>query len=210
MPTFRNISTIDFLLVTNDLKYDVSRPAVQYVPRCDHSAISINLLFGTQRSGPGIWRCNPYLVQDLSFRKELKSFCDAASRYIPDLDAPSQWDHFKIVLKGFIQAFFHKLHAKHRRKEVYLQRQRHKLIRHHQHEHAAEALSHIEAQLDQIAEFSANTLALRLSGPELKNRLSTNFFLQRDIWFALQTSSTIAPNNFTSNYILLTQLSMKR
>ncbi|EIE75892.1 hypothetical protein RO3G_00596 [Rhizopus delemar RA 99-880] len=161
MPTFRNISTIDFLLVTNDLKYDVSRPAVQYVPRCDHSAISINLLFGTQRSGPGIWRCNPYLVQDLSFRKELKSFCDAASRYIPDLDAPSQWDHFKIVLKGFIQAFFHKLHAKHRRKEVYLQRQRHKLIRHHQHEHAAEALSHIEAQLDQIAEFSANTLALR-------------------------------------------------
>ncbi|KAG1138852.1 hypothetical protein G6F37_010178 [Rhizopus arrhizus] len=39
MSTFRNISTIDFLLVTNDLKYDVSRPAVQYVPHCYHSAI---------------------------------------------------------------------------------------------------------------------------------------------------------------------------
>ncbi|KAG1144365.1 hypothetical protein G6F37_007373 [Rhizopus arrhizus] len=62
MPTFRNISTIGFLLVTNDLKYDVSQPAVQYVPHYDHSAVSINLLFGTQRSGLGIWRCNPYLV----------------------------------------------------------------------------------------------------------------------------------------------------
>ncbi|KAG1138002.1 hypothetical protein G6F37_005951 [Rhizopus arrhizus] len=68
--------------LTTDLKY--------YVPHCGHSAVSINLVFGTQRSGLGIWRCNPYLVQDLSFRKELKSFCDAASRYIPDLDAPSQ------------------------------------------------------------------------------------------------------------------------
>ncbi|EIE90702.1 hypothetical protein G6F49_010380 [Rhizopus delemar] len=161
MPTFRNISTIDFLLVTTDLKYNVSRPDVKYVPHCDHSAVSINLFFGTQRSGPGIWRCNPYLVQDLSFRKELKSFCDAASRYIPDLDAPSQWDHFKIALKGFIQAFSHKLHAKHRRKEDYLQRQGRKLLRHQQFEHAADALSHAEAQLDQMADFSASTLALR-------------------------------------------------
>ena len=56
MPTFRNISTIDFLLVTTDLKYNVSRPDIQYVPHCDHSAVSINLFFGTQRSGPGIWR----------------------------------------------------------------------------------------------------------------------------------------------------------
>lgn len=123
MPKFRNISTIDFLLVTIDLKYNASRPAVQYVPHCDHSAVSINLLFGTQRSGPGIWRRNPYLVQDLSFRKELKSFCNATSRYILDLDAPSQWDYFKIVLKGFIQEFSHKLHAKHRRK----------ILRHQQH-----------------------------------------------------------------------------
>jgi hypothetical protein len=44
--------------------------------------------------------------------------------------------------------------------EVYLQRQRRKLLRHQQHEHAAEALSHVGAQLDQIAEFSANSLAL--------------------------------------------------
>jgi hypothetical protein len=161
MPKFRNISTIDFLLVTIDLKYNVSRPDVQYVPHCDHSAVSINLFFGTQQPGPGIWQCNPYLVQDLSFRKELKSFCDAASRYIPDLDAPSQWDHFKIVLKGFIQAFSHKSHAKHRRKEAYLQRQRCKLLRHQQFEHAADALSHAEAQLDQIADSSASTLALR-------------------------------------------------
>ncbi|KAG0805525.1 hypothetical protein G6F20_011829 [Rhizopus arrhizus] len=161
MPTFRNISTIDFLLVTTDLKYNVSRPDIQYVPHCDHSAVSINLFFGTQRSGPGIWRCNPYLVQDLNFRKELKSFCDAASRYIPDIDAPSQWDHFKIVLKGFIQAFSHKLHAKHRRKEAYLQRQRRKLLRHQHFEHAADALSHAEAQLDQMADFAASTLALR-------------------------------------------------
>ncbi|KAG1546735.1 hypothetical protein G6F49_010411 [Rhizopus delemar] len=161
IPTFRNISTIAFLLVTTDLKYDVSRPAVQYVPHCDHSAVSINLRLGIRRSGPGIWRCNPYLVQDLRFRKELKSFCDAASRYIPDLDAPSQWDHFKIVLKGFIQAFSHKLHAKHRRKEAYLQRQRRELLRHQQHEHVADALSHAETQLDQMADFSASTLALR-------------------------------------------------
>jgi hypothetical protein len=44
--------------------------------------------------------------------------------------------------------------------EAYLQRQRRKLLRHQQHEHAAEALSHVGAQLDQIAEFSANNLAL--------------------------------------------------
>ncbi|KAG0975420.1 hypothetical protein G6F29_011546 [Rhizopus arrhizus] len=100
-------------------------------------------------------------ISTIDFLKELKSFCDATSRYIPDLDAPSQWDHFKVVLKGFIQAFSHKLHAKHRRKEAYLQRQRRKLLRHQQYEHAADALSHAEAQLDQMADFSASTLALR-------------------------------------------------
>jgi hypothetical protein len=42
-------------------------------------------------------------------------------KYIPNLDTPSQWDHFKLVLKAFIQAFSRKLQAKHRRKEDYLQ-----------------------------------------------------------------------------------------
>ncbi|KAG1087739.1 hypothetical protein G6F42_020503 [Rhizopus arrhizus] len=100
IPTFRNISTIDFLLVTNDLKHCVSQPKTQYVPNCDHSAISMTITLGEQRTGPGIWRCNPLLVNDKSFRLELTSFCDAAARHIPMLEPPAQWDHFKVMLKA--------------------------------------------------------------------------------------------------------------
>ncbi|KAG0755460.1 hypothetical protein G6F24_011820 [Rhizopus arrhizus] len=161
IPTFRNISTIDFLLVTNDLKHCVSQPKTQYVPNCDHSAISMTITLGEQRTGPGIWRCNPLLVNDKSFRLELTSFCDAAARHIPMLEPPAQWDHFKVMLKGFIQNFTHKLHAKMNRKQDYLQRRRRLLLRQQHIDHAADALKHVESQLDQIAESTASTLALR-------------------------------------------------
>ncbi|KAG1057614.1 hypothetical protein G6F43_000564 [Rhizopus delemar] len=145
IPTFRSISTIDFLLVTNDLKYCISQPKVQYVPNCGHSAASMTVTLGEQRTGPGIWRCNPLLVNDKSFRLELTSFCDAAARHIPMLEPPAQWDHFKVMLKGFIQSFTHKLHAKRNCKQDYLQRRRRLLLRQQHIDHAANALKHAES-----------------------------------------------------------------
>jgi hypothetical protein len=35
------------------------------------------------------------------------------------LDAPAQWEYIKIILKGFIQSFSHKLHIKTHYKEIY-------------------------------------------------------------------------------------------
>ncbi|KAG1466235.1 hypothetical protein G6F56_004725 [Rhizopus delemar] len=52
LPTFRNISTIDFLLATDDISDLISKPELRYVPRCDHSAISLRFSFGEVRSGP--------------------------------------------------------------------------------------------------------------------------------------------------------------
>ncbi|KAG0930528.1 hypothetical protein G6F57_012200 [Rhizopus arrhizus] len=161
IPTFRNISTIDFLLVTNDLKHCVSQPKTQYVPNCDHSAISMTITLGEQRTGPGIWRCNPLLVNDKSFRLELTSFCNAAARHIPMLEPPAQWNHFKVMLKGFVQNFTHKLHAKMNRKQDYLQRRRRLLLRQQHIDHSVDALKHVESQLDQMAELTASTLAIR-------------------------------------------------
>lgn len=105
-----------------------------------------------QRSGPGIWRCNPKLVQDDKFQKELSAFCDPSALYNPMMDVLSQWDRFKVVLKGFIQNFSHKSHAKTRRQQAYLHRQRTQILQHQHDENTNAALGHVEYQLDRIAE----------------------------------------------------------
>lgn len=46
LPTFLNISTIDFILCTEDLQHLLTCPSLSYVRGCDHSAISVSLSFG--------------------------------------------------------------------------------------------------------------------------------------------------------------------
>ncbi|KAG0979123.1 hypothetical protein G6F28_011964 [Rhizopus arrhizus] len=77
------------------------------------------------------------------------------------LEPPAQWNHFKVMLKGFVQNFTHKLHAKMNRKQDYLQRRRRLLLRQQHIDHSVDALKHVESQLDQMAELTASTLAIR-------------------------------------------------
>ncbi|KAG1452491.1 hypothetical protein G6F56_007808 [Rhizopus delemar] len=161
LPTYRNISTIDFLLISNDLRVCVSQPKIQYVTRCDHSAVSVIFTLGEIRTGPGIWRCNPHPVKDKNFRRELYSFCDIAVLHLPTLDAPERWDRLKVVMKGFVQNYTHKSSSKIQRQQNYLHKQRTILLRQPQNENAIDALKHVESQLDQIANSSASTLALK-------------------------------------------------
>jgi hypothetical protein len=127
----------------------------------------MTITLGEQRTGPGIWRCNPLLVNDKSFRLELTSFCDAAARHIPMLELPAQWDHFKVMLKGFIQNFTHKLHAKMNRKQDYLQRRRRLLLR--------------QQHIDHAAESTASTLAIRSGSRWREYRERSNSYFYRII-----------------------------
>lgn len=145
LPTFRNISTIDFLLVTDDMSNLISKPELRYVPRCDHSAISLRFSFGDVRSGPGLWHCHPHLVQDPLFRSELTALCENAEQYMPDIDTPLKWDFFKCRLKSFIQAYSNKAAAKRRRNQKHLQRVRNRILRQPVDEINTEKLSSIES-----------------------------------------------------------------
>ncbi|KAG1546419.1 hypothetical protein G6F46_009806 [Rhizopus delemar] len=94
------------------------------------------------------------------------------------LEPPPQWDHFKFMLKGFIQNFTHKLHAKRDCKQDYLQGRRRLLLRQQYIDHATDALKHVESQLDQMYESTASTLALR-SGSRWREhgeRLNSYFY----------------------------------
>ncbi|KAI8138382.1 hypothetical protein BJV82DRAFT_499842, partial [Fennellomyces sp. T-0311] len=60
-PTYHNraqsqTSTIDFLLLTDDLANEACHAQWHHVPRCDHVALSISLSLGFPKPGPGIWR----------------------------------------------------------------------------------------------------------------------------------------------------------
>ncbi|KAI8145299.1 hypothetical protein BJV82DRAFT_487515, partial [Fennellomyces sp. T-0311] len=55
LPTYRHISTIDFIMLTPDLADAVSQPDNRHVVRCDHAVISASLSIGIPATGPGIW-----------------------------------------------------------------------------------------------------------------------------------------------------------
>lgn len=165
LPTYRNISTIDFLLVSNDLRFRVSQPKIQYVTRCDHSAVSVIFT----------------LVQDKKFRRELYSFCDIAVQHLPTLDTPERWDRLKVVMKGFVQNYTHKASSKTQRQQNYLHKQRTALLRQSHNENAIDALKHVESQLDQIANSSASTLALRSGLRWRENGEQSNSYFYRTI-----------------------------
>ncbi|KAG1411345.1 hypothetical protein G6F58_008601 [Rhizopus delemar] len=139
----------------------VSQPSVNYVRGCDHSAVSLCLSLGTCRSGPGLWRCNPNLLQDKRFCDELNSFCDGAEHHLDEMSPPVQWDRLKTLLKGFIQSYCNKAQAKKVQHQKFLQRRRRYLLRHRHTVDTTDALAHIESQLDALYDKSASTLALR-------------------------------------------------
>ncbi|KAG0974863.1 hypothetical protein G6F29_011929 [Rhizopus arrhizus] len=161
LPTFRDISTIDFILVTGDFANSVCKPNVTYVARCDHAAVSVSLSLGQPRVGPGLWRGNPFLAQDAKFREELDSFCSGAASHFPAGEPHEQWDLFKSLLKSFIQVYCNKVSSQRNRKQASLQRQRRRLLRQPLDSNTDNPLADVEAQLDAEYEQSASILALR-------------------------------------------------
>ncbi|RCH95957.1 hypothetical protein CU097_014103 [Rhizopus azygosporus] len=84
------ISTIDFVLVTSDLRHLTTYPHLTYVKGYDHSALMICLTMGSVKVGPGIWRCKPFLMSNRKFRSELTAFCSSAERHLPTGNAPQR------------------------------------------------------------------------------------------------------------------------
>jgi RNAse (barnase) inhibitor barstar len=115
--------------VTDDLIDMVSKTDLQYVARCDHSAISVRLNLDQTQTGPGLWRCSPSLTEDLRLYKELTVFCANTEYYIPNLDALLQWDFLTCRLKSFIQAYSNEAAAKRCHHYTYLQHTRIRLLR---------------------------------------------------------------------------------
>lgn len=178
VPTFRHISTIDFILLSSDLAPAAGHPRVSYVPRCDHAAISISLHLGLPVTGPGLWRFHPQLASDPTFCAELYGVLDAAAPFMPQLDCHLLWDYLKARLKRFAQDYTRKLHAQRGRQQRFLQKKRQLLLRMLAAQHAPYSdtvalnaagsfaqvhaeLSEIESQLDSIAEQQEDTLAFR-------------------------------------------------
>ena len=166
LPTYRHISTIDFLLFTPDLADYIAQPDNRYVPCCDHAAVSVVLSLGIPKPGPGLWRFNAQFLENKYFCAELKVFLMAAERYLPTSDVSSTWDLFKTILKKFAQDFGRKHQGHQRRRHLSLQKQWKSVLRQMQHSSSGDTnliarLGGIEAELDRIEEHRADTMALR-------------------------------------------------
>ncbi|KAG1376463.1 hypothetical protein G6F61_007578 [Rhizopus arrhizus] len=73
---------------------------------------------------------------------------------------PDQWDYFKVSLRSFIQNYSNKRHAQMKSKFSLLQRKHRQLLRWNTSIDVSSALHHIESQIDQLSENSADILAL--------------------------------------------------
>ncbi|KAG1018649.1 hypothetical protein G6F26_010776 [Rhizopus arrhizus] len=160
-PTFRNISTIDFLLIAADLTDMVDSHDIIYVARCNHAGISTHLTLGCTRTGLGIWCCNPYVAQGLHFRAEFTAFCTDAEYFLSNLDTPSLWILCKSRLKSFIHTFSKKATARHRRNLNKLQRMRKQLLYEPTDDETNVQLAAVESQLEFQYEHSSSVLVLR-------------------------------------------------
>ncbi|KAG0747830.1 hypothetical protein G6F57_006558 [Rhizopus arrhizus] len=161
LPTFGTISAIAFILVTSDMQHLTTYPRLTYVKGCDHSALTICLTMGSVKVGPGIWRCNPFLMGNRKFRSEVTAFCSSAKRHLPAGNAPQRWDHFKVILKSFIKYFSNKQQVSRRHIVNSLQRRRQQLLRRTIDPSTSAAIAALEAELDKQYQDSASILALR-------------------------------------------------
>ena len=160
-PTFRYILTTNFLLITADLTDMVDSHDIIYVARCDHAGISTHLTLGCTRTGPVIWRCDPYVAQDPHFRTELTAFCTNSEYFLSNLDTPSLWILCKSRLKSFIHTFSKKATAQRRRNLNKLQRMCKQLLREPTDNETNVQLAAVESQLEFQYEHSSSVLVLR-------------------------------------------------
>lgn len=112
LPTFRRndntLSTIDYIFVgtsffsrINDVGID--RLCAEWTDRhVLHASIKVGLI----RSGPGLWRANPILLQIPDFRCQLYSHLEKCLSSMPAQFSPQdQWDIVKSEVKRFVRSY---------------------------------------------------------------------------------------------------------
>ena len=68
----KSASRLDFFLVNCGLASKVTNADIAATVRSDHCLISLNIIDNSVQCGPGIWRINDSLLDDLGFCKEIK------------------------------------------------------------------------------------------------------------------------------------------
>ncbi|CEG74261.1 hypothetical protein RMATCC62417_09499 [Rhizopus microsporus] len=133
---------------------------------------------GSVKVGPGIWRCNPFLMGNRKFRSELTAFCSSTERHLPAGNALQRWNHFKVILKNFIQSFSNKQLASRRHTVNSLQQRRQQLLRRSIDSSTSVAIAAVDSEPDKHYQDSASILALRSGHKwrELRERSNAYFY----------------------------------
>ena len=166
MPTWNNQTTIDFALNTADLSSTVRRPQIRYVPHTDHAALLLSFMPGVPRKGPGLWRFNPYLLQDPRTQSEIWECLQAAMRHLPPRSPQIQWEWLKAQLRAHCQVIGRKRAPAQKRHIQSLHRQRRVPLQQTMGQpqgstEVQQSICSIERRIDECEDAAANILTLR-------------------------------------------------
>ena len=110
--TWRNISLkrasrLDYWLVTKQIKRKTSCTDIRPAIRTDHNAISIKFCIKQNERGPGYWKINTDILDDVNYKMKVSeiihSFCKN------NYSSPQiRWEMFKIRIREFSQKFCRK------------------------------------------------------------------------------------------------------
>lgn len=104
IPTYRHsnyLSTIDYIYAPSQFSSSIHHKDISFVNNewTDHALLSATFTMGPPKLGKGLWRGNPLLFQQPSFRRQLN---DALTSHYPrlhDMPSPqSQWESIKGII----------------------------------------------------------------------------------------------------------------
>ena len=97
--TERRASRIDRFYLSGSLQSSIKNTEISPSTLSDHSTLLLHVYNKTKR-GPGLWRLNTSLLEDISFKTELKTVIEQ-SKLEPSSDKRKQFDYIKFKVKEF-------------------------------------------------------------------------------------------------------------
>ena len=100
--TYKDISRLDKILTSTDLLENAQRSKI-FISRIksDHKCISVTLNFNKSDRGPGRWKLNTSILNDLTYKTKIKSLIKQTREEYKDLSKQLFWEIVKIKVKEY-------------------------------------------------------------------------------------------------------------
>ena len=100
--TYKDISRLDKILTSTDLLENAQRSKIFISGiKSDHKCISVTLNFNKSDRGPGRWKLNTSILNDLTYKTKIKSLIKQTREEYKDLSKQLFWEIVKIKVKEY-------------------------------------------------------------------------------------------------------------